>query len=96
MSMTYIAQDGSYGDAHGLVIVDTTAWSDADWNAFDGSSVPTPAKALEICAKYDPVLAAQFAEKLPCECFQCCPNGHCACADCDEPCPADCVEEMNA
>lgn len=26
-----------------------------------------------------------------CECIMCCPNGHCECAECDEPCPEDCL-----
>ena len=34
--------------------------------------------------------------ELQCECVYCCPNGHCECLDCGEPCPQDCVEEMNA
>jgi hypothetical protein len=25
-----------------------------------------------------------------CECRECCPEGHCSCALCDEPCPFDC------
>lgn len=29
-----------------------------------------------------------------CECIYCCPNGHCECEDCAEPCPQDCLDEM--
>lgn len=29
-----------------------------------------------------------------CECIYCCPNGHCECEDCDEPCPKDCRAEL--
>ena len=32
---TYFAQDGSYGDARGLIIVDTNSWSQDDWNAIE-------------------------------------------------------------
>jgi len=31
MSITYFATDGSFGDAAGIIIVDTTHWSDDDW-----------------------------------------------------------------
>lgn len=31
-----------------------------------------------------------------CECIMCCPNGHCECMDCNEPCPQDCLDEMYA
>lgn len=29
---TYFAQDGSYGDADGIVVLDTNQWSDYEWN----------------------------------------------------------------
>jgi len=28
-----------------------------------------------------------------CDCIYCCPNGHCECNDCQEPCDAKCIEE---
>lgn len=31
----YFAADGSYGDASGLVIVDTSAWDESDWDDID-------------------------------------------------------------
>ena len=31
MALTYFAADGSYGDAAGLVIIDTRAWGPGDW-----------------------------------------------------------------
>ena len=31
MSGIYFASDGSYGPAAGLVVLDTTWWSDDDW-----------------------------------------------------------------
>jgi len=31
MSKTYFTTDGSYGDAEGLVIVDTTTWGSDEW-----------------------------------------------------------------
>ena len=35
MALTYFAQDGSYGDAAGLVIIDTRAWPQDDWDRID-------------------------------------------------------------
>jgi hypothetical protein len=33
MSGIYFASDGSYGPAAGLVVLDTTWWSDQDWDS---------------------------------------------------------------
>ena len=33
--MMYIANDGSYGDADGIVILDTAGWTGDDWKAFN-------------------------------------------------------------
>jgi hypothetical protein len=30
--LTYFAADGNYGDATGLVIVDTSTWDEETWN----------------------------------------------------------------
>ena len=35
MSDHYFAKDGSYGDALGLVVVDTSEWTEADWVRID-------------------------------------------------------------
>lgn len=35
MALTYFAQDGSYGDAAGMVIIDTRAWNNDQWDAVD-------------------------------------------------------------
>lgn len=32
MGLTYFAADGSYGDAAGLIVVDTTGWDVDDWD----------------------------------------------------------------
>lgn len=37
MALTYFAADGSYGDAHGLIILDTRGWGNDDWNKIDAS-----------------------------------------------------------
>jgi hypothetical protein len=31
MNLTYFAADGNYGDATGMVIIDTTGWTDEDF-----------------------------------------------------------------
>jgi len=33
--MHYFAADGNYGDASGLVVVDTSEWTEADWVRID-------------------------------------------------------------
>lgn len=35
MSDHYFAKDGSYGDALGLVVVDTSEWTEQDWILID-------------------------------------------------------------
>lgn len=35
MTTHYFATDGNFGDAEGLVIVDTSEWDDDDWAAID-------------------------------------------------------------
>lgn len=34
-SLTYFAKDGNYGDAAGLTVVDTTDWTDDDFQMLD-------------------------------------------------------------
>jgi hypothetical protein len=34
-SLTYFAKDGNYGDAAGLTVVDTTDWTDDDFEMLD-------------------------------------------------------------
>jgi len=31
MDKSYFAEDGNFGSAYGLVIVDTSGWSEEDW-----------------------------------------------------------------
>jgi hypothetical protein len=35
---TYFAMDGNYGYAHGLVVIDTKAWTVEDWDAIENAS----------------------------------------------------------
>ena len=52
MSATYFAEDGSYGTADNLTVVDTSEWSDDDWNE------------LEEALEWDrPIVAQRIAER---------------------------------
>ena len=38
MGKTYFALDGSYGDAEGMVVIDTSNWTDEQWYDIETSS----------------------------------------------------------
>ena len=38
MSRHYFAKDGSYGDADGLVVIDTSNWTAQDWASLEGAA----------------------------------------------------------
>lgn len=38
MGQTYFAFDGSYGDSDHLVTIDTSDWTEDDWNEIDSAS----------------------------------------------------------
>lgn len=37
-SLNYFAEDGNYGDADGLTIMETTHWDKTDWAIIEGAS----------------------------------------------------------
>lgn len=37
MTTTYFAADGNYGDAEGLVMIDTTDWTEDEWMTIEYS-----------------------------------------------------------
>ena len=46
----YFAGDGSYGSSLGLVVADTSKWTDADWDKFDEvDEAEYPSLALDVC-----------------------------------------------
>jgi hypothetical protein len=48
-SLSYFAEDGSYGDASGLLVLETTHWSELDWQLIDmarDEARPTVARIL--------------------------------------------------
>lgn len=53
MTAIYFAEDGNYGKATGIVIVDTARWSDEDWDKLESvSDWQKPYVAREIAAGY--------------------------------------------
>lgn len=50
----YFAEDGNYGDANGLVVIETTRWTELDWEDIEMSSDESrPATAETISKKYN-------------------------------------------
>ncbi len=51
-STTYFALDGNYGEAHGMVVIDTTKWSEDDWTQIEEASDSERAQvALDLTRK---------------------------------------------
>jgi hypothetical protein len=51
---TYFAQDGNYGSAELLAIVNTEKWTEADFQEIEGGhDWDAPEKAIEIADRYD-------------------------------------------
>jgi hypothetical protein len=51
-STTYFALDGNYGEAQGMVVVDTTKWSEDDWTQIEEASDSERAQvALDLTRK---------------------------------------------
>jgi hypothetical protein len=38
VGVTYFAMDGNYGDSHGMVTIDTSTWSQEDWDRIEMAS----------------------------------------------------------
>ena len=52
MALTYFAQDGSYGDAAGLIIIDARDWNDDQWDRVDNAlDLMRASVALEIAVE---------------------------------------------
>jgi len=51
-SSSYFAADGNYGSADGMVVVDTTTWSEEDWTQVEEASDSERAQvALDLTRK---------------------------------------------
>ena len=53
MGTTYFAIDGNYGDADGIVIVETSEWSEDDWQAIENAGDADRASVAYALAKSD-------------------------------------------
>jgi len=67
-NLSYFADDGNYGTAHGLVVMETTHWDATDWDIIDDTSDENrPLVARLITESYEEdaneeVLRAEFAK----------------------------------
>lgn len=49
----YFADDGTYGDTGGLLIIDTSKWTDSDWKQIDyADDYDRQQVAVELSEKY--------------------------------------------
>ena len=53
LSTTYFALDGNYGTADGMVVVDTSGWTEEDWQAIDEVGDSDRASLALALAKHD-------------------------------------------
>lgn len=53
MATSYFAIDGNYGNADGIVIVDTSDWSEDDWSAVEMAGDADRASVAYALAKSD-------------------------------------------
>ena len=67
-SLHYFATDGNYGDAGGMVVMETTHWNEMDWEIIEATSDEyRPMIARAITESYEPgaseeALRAEFAK----------------------------------
>lgn len=50
--LSYFGKDGNYGSADGLVVLDTTTWSDADFSLLDQASDELRPTAARLIAEW--------------------------------------------
>ena len=54
-TLSYFAEDGNYGSASGLTIMETTHWNELDWEIIDGASDwARPEVARVLTESYEP------------------------------------------
>jgi hypothetical protein len=67
-SLHYFAEDGNYGSAEGLTVMETTHWNHIDWDIIEGTADwYRPLVARLITESYEPgadedILRAEFAK----------------------------------
>ena len=53
-NLSYFAADGNYGDASGLTVIETTHWSEVDWDIMESASdADRPEVAKVIAESYE-------------------------------------------
>ena len=63
-SLTYLAQDGNYGSADGMTVMETTLWSELDWQMVDEvSDEHRVTVARLITESYEPEADQAFLRK---------------------------------
>lgn len=54
-TLGYFAKDGNYGDASGMMVLETTHWSDLDWQILDAAKdEDRPVVARLLTESYEP------------------------------------------
>jgi hypothetical protein len=54
-TLSYFGEDGNYGNASGLTIMETTHWNELDWEIIDGASDwARPEVARVLTESYEP------------------------------------------
>jgi len=60
-SLSYFAEDGNYGNAGGMVIMETTHWNELDWEIIEQvSDGDRPAVARLLTESYEPDADGEF------------------------------------
>lgn len=63
-SLSYFATDGNYGSADGILVLETTGWSELDWQMVEGvSDEHRPTVARLITESYEPKADQEFLRK---------------------------------
>ncbi len=62
MATSYFAIDGNYGNADGIVIVETSDWSEDDWSAIEMAGDADRASVAYALAKHDAEGRAEWHE----------------------------------
>jgi len=63
-TLTYFAGDGSYGSADSLTVMETTLWSDLDWQLIDEASDEARATVARLITEsYEPDADQEFIRK---------------------------------
>ena len=64
VSISYFAEDGNYGSGNGVLILDTTAWSELDWQMVEETQDELrPRVARLIAESYEPGADQKFLRK---------------------------------